>query len=103
MYVVFPKPGVTSTNPSHHVKLFSKKDGHNFQQLYFLHIFGLHFKNSSQSIPLSLPFDSMNNFFKQKLGLHPIQKYLLISNLKRHTQVDKVRSMFKFTHLHKPV
>ena len=64
MYEVCPKLGAMSTNLLHHVKLFSKRVGYNPQQICCLHIFGLHFKNSSHNIPLSLPFDSMNNFFQ---------------------------------------
>ena len=60
-YMVHPKLRVTSTNLLHHVNYFQKA-GYNPGQLCSLHIFGLHCKNSSRSIPLSLPLGSMNSF-----------------------------------------
>ena len=80
-------------------KIIFQKAGYNPGQLCCLHILGLHFKNSSQSIPLSLPLGSMNFFFqKRKLWLIPYKNSYKSRPYLRHTHVDKVRFMFRLIH-----
>ena len=73
MYVVRHNLGVTSTNQLRHVILILKRADYKQQQLCCCTSFDLHFKYSSPSISLPLLLISMNNPFKEKLGLHPMQ------------------------------